>query len=58
MSNYYTIAQIETEILKRLTDEALEFIVGQTDDKISFEQVKDLWYKKYPDKSMFLSGYL
>lgn len=54
----YTQAELQTELMKRLTDEALQFIVDKgAGNNQTYSQLFAEFIEKYK-KSPFLSGYL
>ncbi len=49
------------ELVKRLTDEFLEYIISlgeKTVDSKRWTDLEEMWYKSHPNKSMFISGYI
>lgn len=50
----YTQEQIMIELVKRMTDEALEFSIalGHT---VTFNEFEEKWKQSYPNRSIFIS---
>lgn len=46
------------ELLRRFTDEALDFFVNLGDENITFQEMQEAWYIIFPGTSMYLSGHL
>lgn len=48
----YTQEEIFTEILKRMSSEALEFFIS-LGTQVTFHMFEEEWNKKFPNKSFF-----
>lgn len=59
MNTDYKIEGVWAEVMKRLSDEALQFITEYLGpDPITWGSFENTWYERNPGKSMFISGYI
>lgn len=56
MNKYYRIQGVWDEIIKRLSNKALRFIIDmykENPDLLTWKDFEDNWCKKYPNESFF-----
>lgn len=58
MNKIYRQDAIMLELVSRLTDEALYFIVNELPISSGFYEFEEAWIEKYPRKSPFKNGTL